>query len=287
MIDHYIAPAIGHLRLRSLRIEHLDRLCIDLLAPAPDGPTDSHPRPSTTSRSSAAQRSTTPTTKRPLSETANSTASTAPEPTPVPPSEPSATSANTSLSKPAVRGSTSPTASLTAPGARNQPPPDRTRHGRGPPRPRRLPRCRHLSTRPLDELRAMRQDATDALQPAPTSADVVRNQVAAADAEVRRLTNRSRAARAQHLALTTVPRTSHDRIEAARCTEREAATDLAEGEAAPPRHPHPRISCERRHCRGRALPWHDRRRHRPQGHQRRPKPRSIPHHRPRSTTTPQ
>ena len=92
----------------------------------------------------------------------------------------------------------------------------------------------------------MRQDATDALQPAPTSADVVRNQVAAADAEVRRLTNRSRAARAQHLALATVPRTSHDRIEAARCTEREAATDLAEGEAAPPRHPHPRISCERR-----------------------------------------
>ncbi len=32
MIDHYINPAIGHLRLRSLRTEHLDRLYTDLLA---------------------------------------------------------------------------------------------------------------------------------------------------------------------------------------------------------------------------------------------------------------
>lgn len=32
MIDHYITPAVGHLRLRSLRTEHLDRLYTDLLA---------------------------------------------------------------------------------------------------------------------------------------------------------------------------------------------------------------------------------------------------------------
>ena len=32
IIDHYITPAIGHLRLRSLRTEHLDRLYTDLLA---------------------------------------------------------------------------------------------------------------------------------------------------------------------------------------------------------------------------------------------------------------
>ena len=32
MIDHYIAPAIGDIRLRSLRAEHLDGLYIDLLA---------------------------------------------------------------------------------------------------------------------------------------------------------------------------------------------------------------------------------------------------------------
>ncbi|MDH3683823.1 MAG: N-terminal phage integrase SAM-like domain-containing protein, partial [Acidimicrobiia bacterium] len=32
MIDHYITPPIGHLRLRSLRTEHLDRLYTDLLA---------------------------------------------------------------------------------------------------------------------------------------------------------------------------------------------------------------------------------------------------------------
>lgn len=32
MIDHYITPAIGHLRLRSFRTEHLARLYTDLLA---------------------------------------------------------------------------------------------------------------------------------------------------------------------------------------------------------------------------------------------------------------
>ena len=32
IIDHYITPAVGHLRLRSLRTEHLDRLYTELLA---------------------------------------------------------------------------------------------------------------------------------------------------------------------------------------------------------------------------------------------------------------
>ncbi len=63
MIDHYITPAVGHLRLRSLRTEHLDRLYTDLLTiGGTRGAPASPQRPCTTSTWFAAPRSTTPST---------------------------------------------------------------------------------------------------------------------------------------------------------------------------------------------------------------------------------
>ena len=62
MIDHYITPAVGQFRLRSLRTEHLDRLYTDLLAIGGSRRRGLARRPCTTSTSSAALRSTTPST---------------------------------------------------------------------------------------------------------------------------------------------------------------------------------------------------------------------------------
>ena len=76
MIDHYITPAVGHLRLRSLRTEHLDRLYTELLATGGARRQGSPPRPCTTSTSSAEA----PSTTRSTPASSPPTPHTAPEP---------------------------------------------------------------------------------------------------------------------------------------------------------------------------------------------------------------
>ena len=88
-------------------------------------------------------------------------------------------------------------------------------------------RIRHLATTPLNDLRAMHQEATEASQSSPAPPKVLDRRINEADAEVRRLTARSRTAQARHLALSTTPRTPPDRIETARRGVRDAAIDLA------------------------------------------------------------
>lgn len=88
-------------------------------------------------------------------------------------------------------------------------------------------RIRHLATTPLNELRAMHQDADAASQSLPAPPKVLDRLISEAEAEVRRLTAHIRSATAQHLALSTAPRTSPDRIETTRRRVRDAEVNLA------------------------------------------------------------
>ena len=93
-------------------------------------------------------------------------------------------------------------------------------------------RTRHFAALRLDELRALREQSVAALEPVADGPAFAADRVRAAEVAVRQLTTRSRAARAQHVTLATVPRTSPDRIETARRAERDAAIDLAEARQA-------------------------------------------------------
>lgn len=89
-------------------------------------------------------------------------------------------------------------------------------------------RARHLATMPLDELRGLRKEAVTALDPPASGPAIAAERTRGAEVAVDRLTTQRRAARAQHHALATLPRTPPDRIETARLAERKAAINLAE-----------------------------------------------------------